>query len=389
MVSLSGTWMTQTASLWLMYHLSSSAFMLGLTGFASLAPIFFLAPLAGVLVDRVDRHRLLVATQCAAMVQSLTLAIFALTDTLDVSRLLLLSLAQGFINAIDMPTRQALVASLVEDPRHLGSAIALNASLFNLARMLGPALGGLVIAAFGPGGCYLIDSGSFLAVIVALLAMRLPRRPARSESRRLGQDLREGFRYTVGHAPIRTLILLVGAYSAVGFSGSVLTPVFARDVFLGDARTLGWLMSASGFGAVLGALYLSTRSGVQGLEWVILAGGLMVGAGLVGFAASRWLPLSLVCQAVAGAGGVGLMASCNTLVQTLVEDSKRGRVMSFYAMAFTGTMPLGNLMAGVVAGRLGAAVTLGICGVACFAIMAGVFRRVMRFRALTERVAEP
>jgi len=396
-VSLVGTWMTQTASLWLMYHLSSSAFMLGLIGFANLAPIFLLGPLAGVLVDRVNRHRLLIGTQVAAMVQSATLAAFALTGTMTVNHLLVLSLIQGFINALDMPVRQALVVEFVERREHLGSAIALNSALFNLARLVGPALGGFVIAAFGAGVCYVIDSFTFVAVIAALLAMRLRPRPLRAERPHPWQDLREGFQYTIRHTPIRALIILVGAISAVGFSGSVLTPVFARDVFHGDARTLGWLMAASGLGALAGAIYLATRRSVRGLGLVITLGGALMGGGLIGFAQSPWLPLALIFMCLIGMGGVLLMASSNTLVQTLVEDDKRGRVMSFFAMSFTGTMPLGSLMMGALASRIDAATALTLGGAACLIVVFIFYRQIPRLRAaaaptlarLEEAAAEP
>ncbi len=380
-VSLVGTWMTQTASLWLVYHLSSSAFMLGLIGFANLAPIFLLAPAAGVLVDRVNRHRLLIATQVAAMLQSAALAAFAFTDTITVAHLLWLTLVQGLINAVDMPTRQALVVEFVERREHLGSAIALNAALFNLARLLGPAIGGFVIAATSAGVCYAIDTLSFVAVLLALLAIRLQPRPPRKARQHPWHDLREGFQYTVCHQPIRALIMLVGAVSAVGFSGSVLTPVFARDVFQGDARTLGWLMAASGLGALVGALYLATRRGVRGLGMVITIGGALMGGGLIGFALTPWLPLALFFLGLTGTGGVLLMASSNTLVQTLVEDDKRGRVMSFFAMAFTGTMPFGNLAMGALAGHLGAGVALTLGGAGCLLVVFIFYRQIPRLRA--------
>lgn len=396
-VSLIGTWMTQTASMWLVYHLSSSAFMLGLIGFANLAPIFLLAPMAGVLVDRVNRHRLLIATQVAAMLQSAALAAFAFTDTITVNHLFWLTLVQGFINAVDMPTRQALVVEFVERREHLGSAIALNSALFNLARLVGPALGGFVIAATNAGVCYAIDTVSFVAVILALLAMRLKPRAPRQTRKHPWHDLREGFQYTVRHTPIRALIILVGAISAVGLSGSVLTPVFARDVFHGDARTLGWLMAASGFGALTGAMFLATRKGVRGLGKVIIFGGVVMGIGLIGFAHFQWLPVALLFLGLTGTGGVLLMASSNTLVQTLVEDDKRGRVMSFFAMAFTGTMPFGNLMMGALADRLGANVALTVGGACCLLVVLVFYRHIPRLRAaaaptlarLEEAAAEP
>jgi MFS family permease len=380
-VSLMGTWMSQTASLWLVYHLSSSPFQLGLVGFASLAPTFFLGPLAGVWVDRVNRHKLLIGTQVASMVQSFLLAAFTLAGIIDVPHILVLSLFQGLINAIDMPVRQAMVVEFVESREHLGNAIALNSSLFNLARLVGPALGGFIIAAFGAGVCFLIDGFSYLAVIVALLAMKLRPQVPKAVTKHPWVELREGFRYAFGFPPIRALIILVAAFSATGFSYSVLMPVFAKEIFHGDAKILGVLMSASGVGALLGALYLGTRSTVRGLGNVITLGGTIMAMGVIGFASSTWLALSLLCLALAGMGGVLLMASSNTLVQTFVEDDKRGRVMSLFTMAFTGTVPVGNLLAGMVANVIGSSQTLIISGAICLVIVIVFYRQLPRLRA--------
>lgn len=373
-ISLVGTWMTQTASLWLVYHLSSSAVLLGVAGFANQVPIFILGPFAGVWVDRVNRHRLLVFTQVGSMLQSLALAGFALSHIISIAHVLVLNLVQGIINAVDLPTRQALVIEFVERKEHLSNAIALNSSMFNLARLLGPALAGFVIAAFGPGICYLLDGLSYIAVIGCLLVMRLPARTPSPPRRHPLVELREGFRYAFGFAPVRALILVVGSVSFAGFSYTVLTPVFARDIFRGDARTLGYLMSASGIGALAGALYLSTRKSIRGLGNVITLGGIMMGVGLIGFSWSCWLPLSLACLTMTGAGGLLIVASSNTLVQTMVEDSKRGRLMSIFAMAFTGTMPLGSLLAGFLAARIGPRITLVLSGVIC-AVVALIFYR--------------
>lgn len=379
-VSLMGTWMSQTAAMWLVYHLSSSPFQLGLVGFANLAPIFFLGPLAGVWVDRVNRHKLLVATQCASMIQSFLLAGFALTDTIDVPHIIALSLLQGVINAIDMPVRQAMVVDFVDNREHLGNAIALNSSLFNLARLVGPAIGGFIIAAFGAGICFLIDGFSYLAVIIALLAMRLRPQVPKAVTKHPWLEMRDGFNYAFGFPPIKALILLVAGFSITGFSYTVLMPVFARDVFQGDAKTLGWLMAASGVGALLGALYLGTRKTVRGLGDVITLGGVLLALGVSGFAMSSWIAVSVICLAFAGAGGVLLMASSNTLVQTFVDDDKRGRVMSLFTMAFTGTVPLGNLAAGAIANRVGAANTLIFSGLTCLVVVGMFYRKLPSLR---------
>jgi MFS family permease len=380
-ISLIGNWMTSTASLWLVYHLSSSPFLLGVVGFASQAPMFVLAPFAGVWVDRLNRHRLLIATQFLSMLQSFALAAFALTNTIDIPHIIVLSLIQGVIDAFDLPVRQAMVVEFVERKEHLSNAIALNSSLFNLARLIGPAIAGFVIAGVGAGFCFLIDGLSYLAVIAALLLMRLRKRAVRKVKERPCVEFRQGFHYAFGFAPVRALILLIAAVSATGFSCSVLMPMFARDVFHGDARTLGWLMSASGVGAVTGALYLGGRKTVRGLGLVITAGGAFMGTALIGFALSRWLPLSLLCLGLLGLGGVLLMASSNTLVQTLVDDDKRGRVMSIFATAFSGTMPLGNLMVGALAGQIGATLTLIGSGAICIVIVAIFYRNLPGLRA--------
>jgi MFS family permease len=380
-ISLIGTWMTQTASLWLVYHLSSSAFLLGMVGFASQVPIFFLAPFAGVWVDRMNRHRLLLVTQFLSMLQSFALAWLTFTGRIDPFYLVLLSLVQGVINAFDMPTRQALVVAFVERREHLGNAIALNSSMFNLARLIGPALGGLVVAAVGAAGCYLIDGFSYLAVLGSLLAMRIPPRAPGRERRHAWLEFREAFHYTFRLKPMRLLMLTIGAMSFFGFSYSVLTPIFARDVFHGDAKVLGYLMSASGIGALVGAGYLSTRTSIRGLGKVISLGGGLIALGLLSFALSRWLPLSLLAMSIAGAGGVLLMASSNTVLQTIVEEDKRGRVMSLFTMAFTGTAPLGNLAMGALANKISAPTTLVISSLFCAAIAFAFFRKLPEIRA--------
>ena len=373
--------MTQTASLWLIYHLSSSPFLLGAVGFASQAPIFVLAPLAGVMADRVNRHRLLIGTQVLSMLQSFALAALALTGHVTPAWLIGLSFVQGAINGVDLPTRQALVVAFVARREHLGNAIALNSSMFNLARLIGPAIGGFVVAAYGAGVCYLVDAISYGAVIVGLLAMRLNVPPPRVERRHPWVEMREGFAGVFAFRPMRVLIIALAIVSGVGFSYTVLTPMFARDIFGGDARVLGYLMSASGIGALLGAVYLGTRATIRGLGTVVALGSGLMGAGLLAFACSRVLPLSLMCLGVVGLGGVLTMASSNTIVQSIVEEHRRGRVMSIFTMAFTGTMPLGNLLAGWIAGRAGASVTLIISSIVCMAVAVVFYVRLPRLRA--------
>jgi len=380
-ISLIGTWMTQTASLWLAYKLTGSPLLLGVVGFASQIPSFLLGPIAGVWIDRLDRYKLLIVTQILSMLQSLALAWFALTGTIGIEHLILLSLAQGLINAFDMPTRQSLVIQFVEKKEHLGGAIALNSSMFNLARLVGPALGGLVVARFGAGFCYLFDGLSYLAVLAALFQMHLAARPPLPPRRHPWVELREGVSYVLNNAPIRALLTNTAFVSFFGFAFATLMPVFARDIYHGDARVLGLLMSASAVGAVGGALYLGTRSTVKGLGNVITLGGAAMGTGLLLFSLARWLPLAMACLVLVGIGGVLLMASSNTLLQTLVEDDKRGRVMSLWTMGFTGTAPLGSLMLGALASRIGAPHTVLISGVFCLVAALSFWLRLPRLRA--------
>ena len=366
LVSLVGTWMSQTASLWLVYRLTSSALLLGLVGFTSQIPIFLLAPVAGVVVDRVNRPRLLLLTQTLSMAQSAALAYLTWTGSITYGWVLGLTLFQGMINAFDMPTRQTLVLEFVASKEHLGSAIALNSSMFNLARVVGPAIAGFTIAAVGITAAYFIDALSYLAVIGSILAMRFNPRPPSIRQHPLA-DLREGFGYAFGFPPIRALIVLVGVTSFLGFSYTVLMPIVARHFFGGEAQTLGVLMSASGVGAMTGGIYLASRRSIRGLGAVITLGGVLMGAGLIGVAFSIWFAVTLGALAATGLGGVLLMASSNTLIQAMVEDQKRGRVMSLFTMAFTGTMPLGNLAAGALTAGWGPKPTLVASGLVCLA----------------------
>lgn len=373
--------MTTTATLWLVYHLTSSAPLLGLIGFASQAPIFFCAPLAGVWVDRVNRHRLLLLTQTLSMAQSLTLAVLTFTHLINVDILVGLTLWQAVVNGVDMPTRQAMIMAFIERREHLGNAIALNSSSFNLARLIGPGIAGFVIVLTGAGGCFLIDGLSYLAVLVCLLAMRMDSAPTLRVPKHPLVELREGFRYTLGLKPVRALMIMVALISFAGFSYTILTPIFARDIFRGDAKTLGYLMSSIGIGAVIGATYLGSRTTVRGLGNVIAAGGCLMGTGLAVFGFSRWLPLSLLALSVVGLGGVLVMASSNTLLQTMTEEEKRGRVMSIFAMAFTGTMPLGNLVVGAATKRFGPRPVVVACGAFSALVALNFYRQLPGLRA--------
>jgi MFS family permease len=365
-ISLIGTWMTRIATSWLVYRLTGSALLLGVVGFAGQIPSFLLAPFAGVLVDRWNRHRLLIATQVLALLQSLALAILALTGVVQIWHVILLSVFQGLINAFDMPARQAFVVEMVEKREDLANAIALNSSMVNAARLIGPSIGGVIIAVVGEGWCFMLDAISYLAVIASLLAMKIkPRMTKQIKETKMLQQMREGWKYASGFAPIRKVLLLLALVSLVGMPYTVLMPVFANEILHGGPNTLGLLMAASGVGALAGALLLAARKSVLGLGKFIPLMASAFGAGLIAFSFSRVLWLSLLLMIVTGLGFMVQMAASNTVLQTIVEEDKRGRVMSFYTMAFMGTAPFGSLLAGSMADRIGAPYTLLIGGLGC------------------------
>jgi MFS family permease len=365
-ISLIGTWMTRIATSWLVYRLTGSALLLGVVGFAGQIPSFLLAPFAGVLVDRWNRHRLLIATQVLALLQSLALGVLALTGVIQIWHVIVLSVFQGLINAFDMPARQAFVVEMVEKREDLANAIALNSSMVNAARLLGPSIGGVIIAAVGEGWCFMLDAISYLAVIASLLAMKItPRMTKHLREVKMLQQLAEGWKYASRFAPIRNVLLLLALVSLVGMPYTVLMPVFANEVLHGGPNTLGLLMAASGVGALVGAMILAGRKSVLGLgKFIPLTAGAF-GVGLVAFSFSRVLWLSLLLMIVTGLGFMVQMAASNTVLQTIVEEDKRGRVMSFYTMAFMGTAPFGSLLAGSVADRIGAPHTLLFGGIGC------------------------
>jgi MFS family permease len=386
-VSLIGTWITTTATNWLVYRLTGSALVLGVVGFAGQFPAFAAGPFAGIFVDRWNRHRLLVGTQTISMLQSFALAVLVLSNHITLGAIIALSVVQGFVNAFDMPGRQAFLLTMVENRGDLGNAIALNSSMVNLARLIGPSIAGVVIAATNEGWCFLIDGVSYVAVIVALLRMRIAASADAPIVRRSARhQLREGFSYAFGFRPIRSIILLLGLVSLVGVPYSVLMPVFATQVFAGGPHTLGLLMTASGGGALLGALWLAQRKSVIGLGRVIPTASALFGIGLIFFSFTSVLWLALPCLTIAGFGFMVQMASSNTVIQTIVDDEKRGRVMSFYMMAFLGTAPFGSLMAGFLSQRIGAPHTLLIGGICCIAGAIWFARALPAIRAVVRPI---
>jgi MFS family permease len=385
-ISLIGTWMTRVATSWLVYRLTQSPLLLGAVSFAGQIPLFLLAPLAGVWVDRWDRRRVLVITQILSMLQSLALAALTLSGVVTVWEIIWLSLLQGLVNAFDMPARQAFVVQMVEDRRDLGNAIALNSSMVNAARLIGPALAGMVIAGVGEGYCFLADGLSYLAVIVSLLAMRIPAQASRGAGKRVMRELREGWDYVAQSAPIRSILILLGLVSLVGMPYTVLMPVFASQVLHGGPHTLGFLMSAVGVGALTGAVTLAARRSVLGLGRVIpLAAGLF-GAALIAFAVSRLFWFSMALLLVTGFGFLQQMAASNTILQTIVEEEKRGRVMAYYSMAFQGVAPFGSLAAGALAARIGAPMTLAGGGALCLLGALWFSRQLPQIRRLVRPI---
>ncbi len=366
-VSLVGTWMTRLATSWLVYRLTGSAFLLGLVSFSGQIPMLLLGPFAGVWVDRWNRHRLLVVTQTLSMIQSFGLAALALSHRITVIDIILLMLFQGMINAFDMPARQAFVIQMVESREELPNAIALNSSMVNASRLIGPSVAGLIIAASSEGYCFLIDGISYLAVIASLLAMKNFAPQPASVHERVWRELAEGWRYVSGFLPIRAILLLLALVALVGMPYTVLMPLFAGRVLHGGPHTLGFLMGASGVGALISASWLATRKSVLGLGRVIPAMAATFGGALIGFSFSRVLWLSLLLMVVTGFGMMQQLAASNTVLQTIVQDDKRGRVMSFYSIAFQGIAPFGSLFAGLVAARIGAPFTLAIGGSCCIA----------------------
>lgn len=385
-VSLIGTWMTRVATGWLVYRLTGSALLLGIISFAGQLPTLLAAPFGGVLVDRSNRHRVLLATQVLAMVQSALLATLALTHTIGIGSLVVLQAFQGLINAVDTPARQAFVVEMVESREDLPNAIALNSSLVNGARLLGPSVAGLIIASLGEGLCFLVDAVSYLAVIASLLLMRVPRRKSETVARRMSEELTEGFRYAAGFAPVRVILTMAAVASIASVPQTALMPIFASSVLGGGPHTLGFLMAASGVGAVCGALWLASRRTVVGLGRVIMAAVVCFGAGLCVFSLSRALWLSLLVLVITGASFMVLLAASNTLLQTIAPEDKRGRVMGLYTMAFLGMAPVGSLMAGWLGARIGAPHTVLVSGILALLSAAWFFRQLPGLRRLVRPV---
>ena len=385
-ISLVGTWITRLACSWLVYRLTGSEFLLGLVAFLGQIPALVISPIAGVYIDRWNRHRVLVITQAVSMCQSAALAGLTLTGYITVTDILILQGVQGVVNAFDTPARQSFVVQMVEDRADLPNAIALNSSLVNGSRMIGPAIGGLLIAAVGEGWCFAFDALSYVAVIGSLLAMKVRPTATPPQVVPLLDALAAGFRYVAGFAPVRSGLLLVAAVSLFGMPYQVLMPVIASDVLGGGANTLGVLMTATGVGALAGTMYLASRHTVLGLGRKIAQAAMLFGVALLAFSTSSHLWLSLAILPFSGAGFIVALAATNTVVQTVVPETLRGRVMSLYTVAFLGTAPIGSLLAGVAAERIGAQPTIAIGGAACLIFGLWFFTTLPRLRDLIRPV---
>lgn len=386
--SLVGTWMQQVAVSWLVYRLTGSALLLGVTGFASQFPTFLMAPVAGVMVDRWNKQRLFLVTQLCAMLQSVLLAGFVLAGIIQVWQIILFSSFLGIVNAFDIPVRQALVIDLVEDRGDLSNAIALNSSMFNAARLIGPSIAGMLVASLGEGICFSVNAASYVAVILAITAMRLTQPVKTGRRKRILHELREGFGYAYSFTPIRSILVLLALTCLMGMPYLVLLPIFAREVLHGGAHTFGFLVASVGIGALICTLYLASRRSVLGLERIIAVSAGLFGVAVACFALSSSFVLSLAFLCLAGFASMAQIASSNTILQTIVDNDKRGRVMSFYTMAFMGATPLGGLAAGIIAGRIGARTTIVMGGMACLAGSVLFARQLPALRGMVRPIYE-
>jgi MFS family permease len=365
--SLIGNWMTRLATTWLVYRLTHSALLLGIVSFAGQIVSFLLGPFAGVWVERLDRRKLLLWTQAAAAVQSLALAALTLAHAITLWEIIALTAFQGLINAFDMPARQSFLVQMVDDRNDLSNAIAINSSMANGARLIGPAIAGFVIAALGEGWCFLIDGLSYFAVIASLLFMRIKPLNIHRAATSMLEQAREGWDYVRTFRPIRTILLLFSLISLLGYSYAVLLPIFAAQVLHGGSATLGSLMAASGIGALVSALSLAVRKSVVGLTRMLQIASATLGTALILFGLSHTLWLSMVLMVFVGFGLMQGAAASNTIIQSLVPEDKRARAMSYYTMAFFGTAPFGSLLAGALAHRIGAPHTVILTGSFCIA----------------------
>ncbi|MFH2045053.1 MAG: MFS transporter [Pseudomonadota bacterium] len=363
--SLIGTWIQRIAISWLVYKLTNSVFLLGVVGFCDQISTFLLSPLAGVLTDRWNRYHILIATQFLAALQALILVYIYFYGNINIWHIIILSIFLGSINAFDIPARHSLLLEMIEKKEDLGNAIALNSSMFNAARLLGPSIAGILIATTGEGICFIINALSYIVIVTSLLKMNIAPRIINKKTTHVFTELKEGFSYAFSFRPLKNIILLFALVGLMGMPYSVLLPAFAKEILHGSSDTYGFLMGASGLGALMGALYLASKNSIRGLWKIIPSSTSIFGIGLILFSFSRSFLLSMALMVLIGFGMMLQMASSNTILQTIVEDDKRGRVLSIYIMALMGTVPFGSLLAGGTAKYLGVPFTLSIGGITC------------------------
>jgi len=370
-VSLTGLWMHRVAMSWLIYRLTGSALMLGAVEFVGQIPVFFLGIFAGVFLEKMDLKRVIFLCQALSMFHAFTLAVLTFSGYVQYWHILVLSALLGVVNAFEIPARQAFVVHVVEGNEDLGNAIALNSSLFNAARLIGPSIGGVTIAAFGEGLCFILNGFSYFATLAALFLMRIKQcEGSCGRSGNFLEGLKEGVGYAASFLPIRNTLLVLGVISFTGIPYIVLLPVFAREILAGGARTLGFLMASSGVGALAASLRLATRRSPSGLGKIMAMSVASFGLVISLFAFSRFFVLSMVLMGLVGFSLVSSLVSCNTYIQSLVDDDKRSRVMSLYIVSIMGIYPLGSLFTGWLASIIGAPLTFFFCGCLCF--LAGV-----------------
>ncbi|HMF49500.1 MAG TPA: MFS transporter [Candidatus Saccharimonadales bacterium] len=379
-VSLIGTWMQIIAMRWLVYRLTKSELMLGIVGFISDAPLFLLVPFAGVLVDRLKRHRIMVVTQALSALQAAVLAVLVLTDQVAVWHVFALGGLLGIVSAFDITARQAFIVDIIEDRNDLPNAIALNSFIFNGALLIGPAIAGVLIALVGEGPCFALNSLSYLAVLGALFLMKIPEKTFSASQLDFKAAIMEGAAYTLASVPIRSILILVASVSLVAASYTLLMPVFAEDILHGGPRVFGYLMSATGVGALAGAIFLASRSRLKGLAEMIAVAGAIYGVALVALSFSRLLSVALIIALVLGFSLMMQMASSNTIVQSIVDDQKRGRVLSLFVMARRGVESLGSLLFGAIAHWVGTPATLIIGGATCLLAVAAFATKLSAIR---------
>jgi MFS family permease len=379
-VSLIGTWMQLIAMRWLVYRLTKSELMLGMVGFISDAPLFLLVPFAGVLADRLKRHRIMVVTQSLSALQAALLALLVLTDQVAVWHVFVLGGLLGIVSAFDITARQAFIVDIIEERANLPNAIALNSFIFNGALLVGPAVAGILIALVGEGPCFALNSLSYLAVLGALFLMKIPEKTFSASPLDFKAAIMEGAAYTFASVPMRSILMLVAAVSLVAASYTLLMPVFAEDILRGGPRVFGYLMSATGVGALAGAIFLASRRRLKGLGEMIVIAGALYGAGLVALSFSGSLAIALIIALALGISLMLQMASSNTIVQSIVDDQKRGRVMSLFVMARRGIESLGSLLFGAIANWVGTPRTLMIGGVFCLLAVAAFATKLRSIR---------